>query len=441
MNPRTATVLILMAAFLTVVAVYGERVVSRQTRDDRVTVVYWEKWTGSEGEEMRKVVDAFNASQDRIFVKYLSISGVDTKMMLAASGGSPPDVAGVWQERLPQFADAGALTDLTELAAEAGLSRDYYIANYYDSLTYRGRLWALPSTPASIALHVRRDLVPEEYASVESFPKTFEELDALAFELSTTKANGSLDRAFFLPSSPGWWNWAWPGLFGGSLLVDGEPKVNTPEAVRAFEWIERYAKRFGAREVQTFQSGFGNFASPQDPFMDGKTATELNGVWKGNYIRDFRPGLDWFAVPIPYPADRPELEGHSILSQDVLVIPKGAMNAKEAFEFIRFVQRQDVMEGLCSAHGKNSPLNEVSEKFFEEHPNPEVRLFDRLARSENALVPPNVGIFYQMSGEVSVAFQEVSSLQKTPRQALDDAQARVEKLWGTYRRQVLGETE
>src|SRR5690348_6230091 len=86
-------------------AAIGERVVSRQGRADRVTVVYWEKWTGQEGEEMRKVVDAFNRSQDRVFVKYLSISGVDQKTLLATAGGDPPDIAGVWQEQVAQFSD------------------------------------------------------------------------------------------------------------------------------------------------------------------------------------------------------------------------------------------------------------------------------------------------------------------------------------------------
>src|SRR5687768_15432378 len=74
----------------------GEKAVARQDRTDRVTVIYWEKWTGSEGIEMRKVVDAYNRSQDKIFVKYLSISGVDNKTRLATAGGNPPDIAGIW---------------------------------------------------------------------------------------------------------------------------------------------------------------------------------------------------------------------------------------------------------------------------------------------------------------------------------------------------------
>ena len=225
-------------------------------------------------------------------------------------------------------------------------------------------------------------------------------------------------------------------------MVDGEKlTVNCAENLRAFEWIASYSRRFGSKEVQSFQGGFGNFASPQDPFMNGKVATELNGVWKANYIAMYRPETKWFAVPFPYPADRPDLAGHTILSQDVLMIPRGAKHPKEAFEFIAFVQRQDVMEALCAAHGKNSPLNEVSEHFLNTHKNKFIRLFDQLARSPKAVNPPQIGILPQIQNELNVAFQEVQTGEKTAKQALDDAQIRLEGQWESYKRQVLGRTD
>jgi len=437
MNARASLALGSVAAALVAAAVWGEGVVTRQAIPDRVTVIYWEKWTGAEADGMRAVINDFNASQSRIFVKYLSISGVDSKTALATAGGDPPDVAGIWLDQVCQFADAKALTDLSEMARESGLSRDYYITNYWDPLFYKGKLWALPSTPASVALHVREDLVPPEYASPETFPKTLEGMDALVDKISKRNEDGSLKMAGFLPSDPGWWNWSWGFYFGGKLVDGDRLTVNSPENVRAYEWVASYTKRFGTKEVQNFQSGFGNFASPQDPFMDGKVATEINGVWKGNYIHVFKPGLKWFAVPFPYVADHPELAGMSDLSQDILVIPRGAKHAKEAFEFIRYVQRQDVMEKLCLSHGKNSPLAKVSEHFFNTHPNKFIRLFDKLARSPTAFSPPQIGILPRIQSEMNVAFQEINTGQKTPKQALDDAEARLTEQWQIYKSQVL----
>ncbi len=420
-------------------AVVGDHVVTRQSKPGRITVIYWEKWTGDEARVMRGVVDAFNRSQGRIFVLYLSITGVDTKTMLATAGGNPPDVAGIWLDQVAEFADAKALTDLSQMAKDSGLGPSYYIKNYWDPLNYRGGLWALPSTPASVALHVQTNLVPTDVASPETFPKTIGGLDALVKRISIRKPDGELVMAGFLPSNPGWWNWSWGMYFGGKLVDGDKLTLDSPENIRAFKWVANYAQMFGATQVQTFQSGFANFASPEDPFMAGKVAAELNGTWKASYIRVFKPGLKWFAVPFPYPDDRPDLKDHTNLSQDVLTIPRGAKHVKEAFEFIRFVQRQDVMEGLCSGHGKNSPLAKVSEHFFNTHQNKFIRLFDQLARSKNAFSPPNIGILPQLENEMNVAFQEVSTEQKTPEQALHDAQARVTGLWKTYKEQVLNQ--
>ncbi len=437
MTPGGVALTLLGGAVLAGTVAVSERVVSRSARKDRVTVVYWEKWTGDEGVEMQKTVDGFNKSQDRIFVKYLSISGVEQKTMLAAAGGNPPDVAGLYGNNICQYADANALMDLTDLARERGVKEADYIPAYWDFGIYHDRLWALPSTPASTAMHVNAKLVPKDVASPETFPQTFEALDRLVDRISVKDRNGALKMAGFLPGEPGWWHWAWPVWFGGKLVDGDRITIDTPEARRAFAWIDGYGKRFGVGSVQSFSSGFGNFASPQDAFMSGKVASVLQGVYKANYIRLYSKDLDWFALPFPHPADRPDLAGRSLVDEDILCIPRGAAHPKEAFEFIAYVQRQDVMERLCSAHGKNSPLAKVSEAFFDHHPNKAIRLFDRLARSPGAFHCPKTGMFTQISGEITNAYQEVSTGAKTPKQALADAQLRIDGLWDTYQKQVL----
>jgi len=434
---KGAVLVLVGAAVLLTAFTLSEAVVSRAAKKDRVTILYWEKWTGDEGEEMRKTVNFFNASQNKIFVKYLSISSVDQKTMLATAGGNPPDVAGLWANNLCQLSDAKAVIDLTDLAREKGITEATYIPAYWDEMTYRGGLWGLPSTPASIAMHVNRDLVPKEYATPETFPQTFEALDAMVDKISKKGKDGSLVMAGFLPGEPGWWHWAWPSWFGGKLVDGDKITIDTPEAERAFEWIAKYGKRFGISQVQSFSSGFGNFASPQDAFMSGKVASEIHGVYKANYIRIYSPKMNWFAVPFPHPENRPDLAGQTVVDSDVLCIPRGAKHPKEAFEFIAYVQRQDVMERLCSAHGKNSPLAKVSEKFLKNHPNKFIRLFDELARSPLAFHTPKTGIFKQVSDEITNAYQEVSTGGKTPKEALSGAQKRIDGLWATYQVQVL----
>src|SRR5690349_16743342 len=109
------------------------------------TVVrYWEKWTGLEADQMKQIVDEFNATvgkEQRIWVSYLSMSSVDQKTLLATAAGVPPDVAGIWDAQLMQFASMGALENLDEMAPKAGLTRDDYKPVYYDGCRYDGHLY------------------------------------------------------------------------------------------------------------------------------------------------------------------------------------------------------------------------------------------------------------------------------------------------------------
>src|SRR5205814_3739828 len=87
---------------------------------DRVIVDYWEKWTGSEEAGMRRIVDEFNATvgrEKRIYVRYLSISDIEKKTLIATAAGVPPDIAGVYNQDIPQFAAMNALHPLEEMAA------------------------------------------------------------------------------------------------------------------------------------------------------------------------------------------------------------------------------------------------------------------------------------------------------------------------------------
>ncbi|HEY0866151.1 MAG TPA: extracellular solute-binding protein [Fimbriimonas sp.] len=414
----------------------SERAASRQTGSDRVVVTYWEKWTGDEMNAMKRVVDAFNASQDRIFVKYLSISGIADKTLLAASGGNPPDVAGLWSDQVVQFADAGALTDMSELAKEHGIGAEDYIPAYWNQVVYDGGLYALPTSPGSAAIHVNRALMPPEYDTPEEFPKTISEFDRFVDKVTRRNRDGSLETIAFLPRD-GWGLWNLPHLFGGSFVEGEKVDVNGPDDLKAWTWVHSFAVRFGVRETQSFRSGFGNYSSPQNPFLSGKLATYSDGPWFSNFIRLYNPRLDWFAVPFPYPDGRPDLKGFTTLNLNTLMIPKGAAHPREAFEFLAFVQRQPVMERLCKDQRCNSPLAEVSEEFFRTHPNKEIRLFDRLARSPRAVGPIPMGIRNQIGSEVANAVDLMDLGQKKPKQALDDAQTRLEEIWAKYRRQVL----
>ncbi|WP_428387685.1 hypothetical protein [Mucisphaera sp.] len=81
-----------MLGFLTACGEQPEQ----RTTDGRTILNDWEKWGHFEAEAMHRVVDDYSASQDRELVRFLSISSIDQKVLLATAGGNPPDIAGLW---------------------------------------------------------------------------------------------------------------------------------------------------------------------------------------------------------------------------------------------------------------------------------------------------------------------------------------------------------
>lgn len=422
-----ALVILVLATFY-----YSEQVTHPTVAPGPVHITYWEKWTGFEGDAMRAVVNAFNKKQNKIYVDLLTISGIENKTLLAVSGGEPPDVAGLYGPNVAQYADAKAVEILDDYCKQAGINEEQYVPAYWQIGYYHNHVYALPTTPASTAMHYNHDLFQQAGLDPNHPPETIEEMDAMAAKV-TKRVNGHIAVAGFMPAEPGWWNFMWGYVFGGRLW-DGNGKItaNCPENVRAFEWIASYSRKYGATDLQTFRSGFGNFSSPQNAFLTSQVAMELQGVWMNKFINMYNGKLNWGAAPFPHPADRPDLANSTFVDEDVLVIPRGSRHPKEAFEFIKYVESQEGMELLCTGQAKHTPLVKVSESFYAHHPNPYVRLFADLPRTKNAFSPPKLGIWPEYSNELNNAFDEVTLLRKSPKEALDYVQQRIQPKMDEY---------
>ena len=417
---------------------YSEMLTSEQPPPGPVHVSYWEKWTAFEGDAIRAVVEDYNHSQSKIHVDLLTVSNINNKTLLAVAGGDPPDVAGLEAATVAQYADDNALLPLDDFCKAGGISAEQYIPAYWNMGFYRGHVFALPTTPVSTALHYSKKMLRDAGLDDAKTPETIEELDSMAAKITTRDKQGHIDKAGFLPAEPGWWNWGWGYYFGGALW-DGKSRItaNSPENIRAFEWIASWSKKYGVGEIQTFKSGFGNFSSPQNAFLSGKVAMELQGVWMYNFIDQFapqleKPKLDWVAAPFPHPTDRPDLANTNFVDSDIVVIPNGAKHPNEAFEFIAYLQSQKAMEQLCLGQRKHSPLAQASAEFYSKHPNPYIKLFTQLAKSENRVPPPQIAIWPEYSSELSNAYSDVALLKKTPKEALDYVQNRMQPILDEY---------
>ena len=442
------------AAFLVVAALCVlllgacSRNASRHTDTARIVIDYWEKWTGFEDDAMQAVVADFNRSQNRIFVKKLTgIGEMERKLMLATAGGDPPDIAGVWPKTIPDFSEKCALTPLDTMIKAAGIKREDYIPVYWDLCSYHGFMWALPATPTSLALHWNKKLFREAGLDPERPPASLDEFEAMSERLTIVEiqrdgkwvrvrypdlSNQEKQAKTFKlvqlgsdPQQPGWWMPMWVFWFGGNLW-DGQRQItaNTPECLEMLEWLQSQPQKYGVDNRRAFGAAYGNFQSPQNPFLSGQIAMTLQGEWMYNFIDKYAPQMEWGAAP--FPAKDPKAHPMvTIVDGDVLVIPKGARHPREAFEFIRYVNRQGPMEKLCLAQRKFSPLAKVSDDFLKHHPNPCIKVFIDLAKSPDARYAPRIPIWMEYFDEMNDAIDGVMALTATPQEALETVESRL----------------
>jgi multiple sugar transport system substrate-binding protein len=129
----------------------------------------------------------------------------------------------------------------------------------------------------------------------------------------------------------------------------------------------------------------------------------------------------------PFPSNIPALKDVTFCGSDLLTIPRGAKHPREAFEFIAYVNRQDVMEKLALLHCKISPLAKVSPDFLAHHTNPYIAIFDHLAASPNAHSSPPIPIMPEVGEEMSNFVQKLALLEVTPEEGLREVQDHLQK--------------
>jgi len=409
---------------------------------DRVVVEYWEKWTGLEAAKMKEIVDEYNATAGKkknIFINYISMSSIDRKLLISTAGGAPPDLAGIWSDQIAQFASQDAFYPLDELAKEYGITEQLYKPVYWDMCRYQGRLWGLVSSSASIVMHYNRELFWENAGQLRAAgldptrgPLSMDELDRYAQALDEFNHKGELNRAGYLPTEPGWYT-PHTGLWFGTGLFNPEKDefiINHPASVRAFTWFQSYSKRLGPNTASSFKTGFGSFASAGNPFLIRKVAIIQQGPWMALYFETYAPhgnrllvpknlevfmpvamrncNYAWAAEAFPSAVGQTDV---TIAVFDTFCIPKGAKHKKEAFDFMAYCNRPEVMEKLSSIRCVSTPLRTVSRNFVALHPNPYIEVFERIAASPNAKHEPSTPVYREAVAEINPMLEKINLLE------------------------------
>lgn len=395
------------------------------THAARVQVRFWHMWTAEWKLVVDRIVERFNASQSKYEVVALSVppEGAESKLLLAAVGGDPPDVMAQWKNVIPTWAKSGLLTPLDDLMSPP--DRETFARDAYPVVKrigqYQGKLYGLAIGVNTWACYYRIDHLREIGVKPEELPTTLEGLVALGKRLNRFDERGNLVRLGFLPK----WFQSYAVLFGGGFYDEarGQLTLNTPENLRALSYLSEQHQALGIDRVVRFDSAQNDGFGLEWPFVTGSVSMTVDGQWRVEQLAKYAPKLEYGVIPVPPPEGGKALGGFA--NGNYMVVPKGAKQTAGAWEFIRFwsgLADPQVAAELYTWGGWLPALRGVaSAPVFEGYLQhfPQFRSFVSLLPSENQQTLPPVPFQTFLLDRITAADDAVMRGVLPPRAALE----------------------
>lgn len=254
-----------------------------------VTISFWNGFTGGDGPAMRRLVTAFNESQDRIVVAQNTVRWEQfyQRVVAAVHAGKGPDVGAMHLEQLGTQAARQTVNPLDDVVDELGLRPEEYPQSVWEAGRYRDRRYGIPFDVHSLASFANLDLLGR---TTQQQPADAQGLQATM----TALQQAGVDTPLWVPN-------AWPAhLIVLSLLWQhgGEPYAldgsratfDSDAGVAALQWMRGQV-----------DAGFSppNVAedSQYTAFKNGQGVFTWDGIWQINDLED--NNVPYGIAPLP----------------------------------------------------------------------------------------------------------------------------------------------
>ncbi len=401
-----------------------------ESADGKTTLDFWSFWgSGARQEVIEEIIDDFNASQDKIEVKYSYQPWGDiwTKSLSSITAGNPPDVIVQDINSVAQRAEAQQATNLREYIEE-GFSDEFY-PQLWDTVEYEGDAYAVPFNTDTQVIFYNKALFKEAGISEEQLPQTWEELETVARKLDV-KNGDDFERIGFYPL----WNlgadvWALNADDGVSWFdKDENVKIDTDNKVEALEWILDWQEYYGQDTINRLEAEFGSGVA--DPFISGLVAMRAQNINYYSSLAENAPDdFEFGVIQIP---EKESGSGHwSWGGGFVLEVPYGAKDPEASYEFIKYLSTPEVQEKFGEKSfdimaNRTANENLVNNDNLDENGQMIYQMADE--NFANTVITPVPLTAPDFSSLVNEQIDQIMLGSKTPAEGLADAQKAVEDL-------------
>jgi multiple sugar transport system substrate-binding protein len=327
----------------------------------QVVLEYWQFWTDPEAKAViTELVNGFETAHPGIKVNVTDLTWGEghSKIIVAFSGGNPPDIVELGSDWIPEFSSRGSLMDITDYVGNLLEERIMW-----EQGIYKNRYFAVPWYLDTRVIFYNKDLLREAGFHTDRYPRTWDELRKACEKINNLgpKISGFGANIFekhrlykkFLP-------FVWTA--GGDVLDSNfQPVFDSPEVIEAFEYY------LGL----TGNGVMDNQRNLDQRFINGTLGFDFSGGWTLKNIGRNNPDLNFGVMPVPSPSGE---MGVSFAGGEYLAISAGCRHPRQAFEFIEFMVETGNTIKLCKTIGSGFPGTKQlpSDPFYSNNPHLQV---------------------------------------------------------------------
>ncbi|WP_199422920.1 ABC transporter substrate-binding protein [Actinotalea solisilvae] len=365
----------------------------------------------------RELMDRFEEENPGITVELLSGPYASTKeqVVAGAAAGTMSDVVGLDGAWVSDFAQQGAIADLTALMDEVGYD-DSELASQVqvDDATYM-----IPVVNFVYPMFTNDALLAE--AGVTAPPETRTEFAEAASAVTSGETYGwilplSLEAPNGIQNDVMSWVWA----SGGSMLEEGQPAlVDNEDVSSATEFIQ------GMWDDGVIAPGAFTMKEQDkvEEFTNGRVGMMIDSLAHVNLIRESNPDLDFSISAIPAEDGYDGERGIPYASWGIGVA-ENSEHKEEAFKLVEFLMSEEVNSELSSI-ANAFPGNVGSVPDFVE----EDELFGTAFEIYQSGFPANEFTGLPVAEQLMRDFGEEFQRALDGQQSMDDALAAAQEKW------------
>ncbi|CAN5792742.1 extracellular solute-binding protein [soil metagenome] len=383
----------------------------------KVSLSFWNGFTGGDGPYMQQLVDDFNSQEENISVSMNTVEWETyyQKVPSAVQSGKGPDLGIMHIDQLPTNAARGVILALDDVASALKLKESDFVPVVWNAGVYNAKRYGIPLDIHPLGLYYNKSTMEKAGLDPDSPPQTKDDYMAALERMKSKGIQGHWMSPFLFTGGLTFQSLLYQ--FGGQLYNDDATKAtfNSSAGVSALTWM-----------VEVVENGYSPKDVAQDAeltaFQNGDNAFMWNGIWNINPLDDIKD-LEWGAAPLPQIGSQ---KGAWAGSHNFVIMNKRGQDPNKVAAskvFINWVsQRSEEWAKAGQVPARNSVRDSKAFESLEWQP----VFAEELPYVQ--FTPPEPGIADVYTGSLDPAINEAVLLKAEPEAALDEAASKANQL-------------